>query len=319
MSTNSFSNIAKDFSKRFGNRALFDEPLAPYVAYRVGGPADILVFPTNDEELKWIDDTAKTHSIPVTVIGTGTNLLVVDEGIRGIVISLSKAFQEIEEIPSPNPEKVWIKCGGGVLKPQLLEWAISKGYAGLEFSAGVPGTIGGGIYMNAGTKYGCYGDILKELRFFDFEHGFKQLKREAVHFSYRESAVRNALVIWAVFELNRGNSTVIKTEVDRIIQERAEKQPLDFPSCGSTFKNGADYSSGRLIERAGLKGLTVGGAEISTKHANFILNKGNATAKDILTLIDIIKVRVKEQFNVSLECEVCVLGGALEGKKSEKN
>ena len=174
--------------------------------------------------------------------------------------------------------------------------------------------MGGGIYMNAGTKYGCYGDILKELRLFDFTKGTQQLKRDALHFAYRESEVKNALVIWALFELRQGNSQVIRTEVDRIIEERAEKQPLDYPSCGSTFKNGPGYSSGRLIEKAGLKGLTVGGAEISTKHANFILNKGTATAKDILTLIDIIKVRIKDQFGISLECEVCVLGGENDSK-----
>ncbi|MBM4304139.1 MAG: UDP-N-acetylmuramate dehydrogenase [Deltaproteobacteria bacterium] len=319
MSINNSSKLFSLFEEKLGDRAQFNAPLAPHVAYQVGGPADILVFPNNEEELNWIDTLAKSNQIPQTVIGTGTNLLVVDEGIRGIVISLAKAFQTIEEIPGNEPGKVWIKCGGGVLKPTLLKWAIEKGYTGLEFSSGVPGTIGGGIYMNAGTKYGCYGDILKELRFFDFNTGFKQLKRQDLHFSYRESEVRNSLVIWAMFELQHGDSATIRKEVDRIILERAEKQPLDFPSCGSTFKNGSDYSSGRLIEKAGLKGLCVGGAEISTKHANFILNKGNATAKDILTLIDIIKVRVREQFGVTLECEVCVLGGQLEGTKSQKN
>ncbi|MFM8313209.1 MAG: UDP-N-acetylmuramate dehydrogenase [Deltaproteobacteria bacterium] len=318
MSTNRYSDLFPLFLQKLGDRAKFDAPLAPYVAYNVGGPADILVFPTTEEELIWIDQIAKQHQVPLTVIGTGTNLLVVDSGIRGIVISLAHAFQEIEQIPHSPENRVWVRCGGGVLKPQLLEWAIHKGLTGLEFSSGVPGTIGGGIYMNAGTKYGCYGDILKELRFYDFKNGFKQLKRDELHFSYRESEVRNSLVIWATFELKYGNAKDIRAEVDRIIQERADKQPLDYPSCGSTFKNGPNYSSGRLIEKAGLKGLKVGGAEISTKHANFILNKGNATAKDILTLIDIIKVRVHDQFGVNLECEVCVLGDDLERTKPEK-
>ena len=319
MSIRIYSELRTRFENKLGARALFDEPLAPYVAYRVGGPADILVFPKTEEELAWIGDICTLHNIPMTIIGTGTNLLVRDEGIRGVTLSLSQAFQEIEIIPKEIRGKVWIRCGGGVTKPQLLDWAVERSLSGLEFSAGVPGTIGGGIYMNAGTKYGCYGDILKELKLFNLNSGFKQFSRDKLHFGYRESAVRDELVIWASFELEEGNKETIKSEVDRIIQERAEKQPLDFPSCGSTFKNGPDYSSGRLIEKAGLKGLSVGGAEISNKHANFILNKGTATAKDILSLIDIIKARVKEQFGVALECEVCVLGGEHEGAVQKKN
>jgi UDP-N-acetylmuramate dehydrogenase len=318
MSTNKFSSLFPLFEKKLKDRVLFNETLAPYLAYKVGGPADILVFPKTEEELFWIDETAQKNNIPVTVIGTGTNLLVLDEGIRGITLSLAKAFQEIEEIASPEKDKIRVRCGGGVLKPLLLKWAVERGYTGLEFSSGVPGTIGGGIYMNAGTKYGCYGDILTEVRLFDFEKGFQQFKRNEINFAYRESEVRNSLVVWASFELSKGDPALIRNEVDRIIQERAEKQPLDYPSCGSTFKNGPGYSSGRLIEKAGLKGLTVGGAEISTKHANFILNKGSATARDILSLIDIIKARVKEQFGISLECEVCVLGGDRERTQQEK-
>lgn len=318
MFINKFSNLTPAFKNKFNDRVLFNAPLAPYVAYGVGGPADILAFPTTEEELQWIDSTAKAHNVPVTIIGTGTNLLVVDEGIRGITISLGRAFQQIEEIKTDGPDNIWVRCGGGVLKPVLLDWAVERGYTGLEFSSGVPGTIGGGIYMNAGTKYGCYGDILKEVRLFDFEKGFQELKRSELHFSYRESEVRNSLVIWVTLELKKGDRGAIRNEVNRIIQERAEKQPLDFPSCGSTFKNGPDYSSGRLIEKAGLKGLKVGGAEISTKHANFILNKGNATAKDILTLIDIIKTKVKAQFGISMECEVCIIGDSVERTESKK-
>jgi len=196
-----------------------------------------------------------------------------------------------------------------VSKPELLEWAVQGGFTGLEFSSGVPGTIGGGIFMNAGTKYGCYGDILKELRLFDFSTGAQTFSRKEFHFGYREqTAVKNRLVLWAIFELIRGEPKAIRTEVNRIIQERADKQPLDFPSCGSTFKNPEGYSAGRLIEKAGLKGRTVGGAQISEKHANFILNKGNATAQDILDLIQIAKDTVQSQLGVTLECEVIILG-----------
>lgn len=298
------------FLEKFGSDYVkFDEPLKPYLAYRVGGPADILVFPRNEADLDWVAQTAKRFAVPVTVIGTGTNLLVVDRGIRGIVVSLLHAFREIEVVEGAPEGKVWVRCGGGVEKPTLLRWAIENHLSGLEFSAGVPGTLGGGIFMNAGTKYGCYADILKELRLYDFEKGPQTLKREALYFGYREqTAVGSGLVISTVFELNRGDGAAVKTEVERIIAERAEKQPLDFPSCGSTFKNPPGYSAGRLIEKTGLKGTVVGGAEISTKHANFILNKNDAKASDILTLIDMIKVRVKSQFQVDLECEVIILG-----------
>ena len=302
-------SIETSFKNRLGKSVLFHEPLKNHVAYRVGGPADILAFPQSEEDLVWIGQQAQAHALPLTVIGRGTNLLVSDKGIRGITVSLEKAFKTIELLSQQPDGKIWVKAGGGVSKPELLEWAVQGGFTGLEFSSGVPGTIGGGIFMNAGTKYGCYGDILKELRLFDFSTGAQTFSRKEFHFGYREqTAVKNRLVLWATFELIRGEPTAIRTEVNRIIQERADKQPLDFPSCGSTFKNPEGYSAGRLIEKAGLKGRTVGGAQISEKHANFILNKGNATAQDILDLIQIAKDTVQSQFGVTLECEVIILG-----------
>ena len=303
-------SVLEAFREKFKERVKFSEPLAPYLAYRVGGPADILVFPENEAELAWIAGRGKALSLPITVVGVGTNLLVLDAGIRGITVSLRQAFQDIQLLDGESPDgAVRVKVGGGVEKPRLLDWAIEKGLTGLEFSAGVPGTIGGGIFMNAGTKYGCYGDILKELSLFDFKEGARHFTREQVHFGYREqNAVKDSLVTYAVFELKPGDRCAISAEVNRIIAERAEKQPLDYPSCGSTFKNPEGFSAGRLIEKAGLKGLTVGGAEVSLKHANFILNKGGATARDILALISIIRDRVLEQYNITLECEVIILG-----------
>lgn len=300
---NSFKSA---FSAALQERVRFNEPLAPLVAYRVGGPADILVFPETEADLQNLSELSQTFQLPITVIGEGTNLLIKDQGIRGITVSLKNAFQQIEFI---NEEKTEMKCGGGVLKSQFLNWSIEQSLSGLEFSSGVPGTIGGGIFMNAGTKYGCYGDILRELRLFDFKNGFQQFKTETSDFQYRhQNVVKDSLVVWASFALKKGNAKAIQTEVNRIIAERAEKQPLDYPSCGSTFKNPEGFSAGRLIEKTGLKGTKVGGAEISDKHANFILNKGNAKASDILALIEMIQNRVWEQFSVKLEPEVRVLG-----------
>lgn len=303
------TGLSSLFEKRFGKNVLFNEPLKNHLAYRVGGPADILVFPKTEDDLLWLSNVSESHQIPLTIIGRGTNLLVKDSGIRGITVSLEVSFKEIEEIRTTPEGNTWVRAGGGVAKADLLNWSIEKALTGLEFSSGVPGTIGGGIYMNAGTKYGCYGDVLKELRLFDFKEGAKTFTRDQFHFGYREqTAVKNSIVLWATFELKPKDSQAIQTEVNRIIQERAEKQPLDFPSCGSTFKNPDGFSAGRLIEKAGLKGLTIGGAQVSDKHANFILNKGNAKAQDILDLISRIKDEVKRQFGVTLECEVIILG-----------
>lgn len=300
--------LREKFTERLKDRVKFDEPLAPYVAYRIGGPADILVFPTEERELEWIANTAKEERLPLTIIGTGTNLLVSDLGIRGITVSLQAMKRQILPLETVD-EITYVQASGGVEKPDLLEWAVQNGLGGLEFSSGVPGTLGGGIFMNAGTKYGCYGDILERLCLFSFEKGSQIYEKDQIQFGYRtQSLVRNSLVLWIVVKLHRDNQERLRAEVDRIIAERAEKQPLDFPSCGSTFKNPPGHSAGRLIEKSGLKGLTIGGAQISEKHANFILNKGSAKAKDILALIGIIKRTVQEKFGVALECEVILLG-----------
>ncbi len=298
------------FSAAFGKNVHFNEPVAPHVAYRVGGPADILVFPHTEEDVARVQSLAIEHQLPITIIGRGTNLLVDDAGIRGITVSLAQAFRSIEERQKKDG-KLLIRCGGGLEKQELLEWAVIRGWGGLEFSAGVPGSLGGGIYMNAGTKYGCYGDILRGLRLFDFENGPKEFTKEEIRFGYREQSLvtQKTLVSWVDLELHEADAQALRTEVDRIIGERAAKQPLDFPSCGSTFKNPPEHSAGRLIEKAGLKGLTRGGAEVSTKHSNFILNKGNAKAADIKELIGIIKERVYSQFGILLECEVILVGG----------
>lgn len=298
----------EELKHALGDRVSFDRPLAPLLAYKVGGPADALVTPRSEEDLDTAREFAKRHGIPITVIGHGTNLLVLDGGIRGITVSLLDAFSEITLLEN-TPEKIRVRAGGGVLKPDLLNWAAEKGFQGLEFSSGVPGTIGGGIYMNAGTKYGSYGDILDRIRLYDFKSGARELSRHEAHFGYREqTAVKGSLVLWVDFILKHGDAEAIKSEIARIIAERAEKQPLDFPSCGSTFKNPPGLSAGRLVEKANLKGLKAGGAEISLKHANFILNKGNARAADILSLIKQAEARVKELFSVELEREVIVLG-----------
>ncbi len=306
------------FAAHFGDFVRFDEALAPYLAYGIGGPADILVFPRCASDLQHLSALCAEFDLPVTVVGTGTNLLVLDEGLRGVVVSLLHAFQETEVIRWQGD--VVVKAGAGVKKSALLEWVIGEGLAGLEFSAGVPGTLGGGVFMNAGTKYGCYADILERLELFDFKSGLRQVERKDLYFGYRETGVGDSLVVSLELRLKKGDSTALRKEVDRIIQERAEKQPLDYPSCGSTFKNPpSGPSAGRLIERAGLKGTRVGGAEVSLKHANFILNKGGAKARDILALIDIIKKQVLIHLLVHLVCVVIIIGAPVDTQIQVEN
>ncbi|MEZ4750697.1 MAG: FAD-binding protein [Bdellovibrionota bacterium] len=195
-------NLCEQFTQVFGNRVRFDEALAPYVAYAVGGPADILVFPKTESELAWIAAAARENGLPITTIGTGTNLLVRDGGIRGITLSIKETFTDIQVLEKKEGTTL-VRCGGGVEKPTLLNWAVERGYGGLVFSSGVPGTIGGGIFMNAGTKYGCYGDILTRLRVFDFDSGGQEYGRDELHFGYRHQShiTAKTLVAWADFAL----------------------------------------------------------------------------------------------------------------------
>lgn len=303
------NSFRDELTARFSGRVRFDEPLGSYMAYRIGGPADALVFPQSEEELSWLVAAVRSRSIPLTVLGTGTNLLIHDDGIRGVALCLGPGWDAIETLIEDS-QGVIIRCGGSVAKARLLSWACENGLTGLEFSSGVPGSIGGGVFMNAGTKYGSYGDILEELRLFSFSAGPIQLKREQLYFGYREqTAVKDAVIVWVTFRLRRGVKETIRAEIDRIITERTDKQPLGHPSCGSTFKNPPGFSAGRLIERSGLKGLRVGGAEISQKHANFILNTNNAKAADITTLMDIIVCSVRSRSGITLEPEVIMLGG----------
>ncbi len=303
------SLIQSAFVHKLGARVSFGTPLWPYVSYRVGGPADILVFPKNISDLEAVDELAMGHGLTVTLIGQGSNVLVRDEGVRGIVLMMGE-FEKKIQIHRRASEGCVVEVTASTLKQELLEWAISHGLSGLEFSTGIPGTVGGGIFMNAGTKYGSYGDILTSLSVYEFGGGGrKTFQREEISFSYREQdVIKNSAVVSATFQLKEGNVAKMRETVNSILSERAAKQPLHLPSCGSTFKNPPGYSAGRLIEASGLKGLRVGGAEISLKHANFILNVEKAKAKDILDLIDIIKETVKEKFQIALECEVIILG-----------
>ena len=283
-----------------------DEIMAKHTSFKVGGPADILVKVKTHEELKYILEYVKENEISLTVIGNGSNLLVKDNGIRGITLKLD--FNEIEIEEKDN--QVIIDVGAGVKLGMLAAILQKKEIAGFEFASGIPGTIGGAVRMNAGAYGKEMKEIVLEVCAMDENGKIQILKNEEMDFSYRHSRFKEQedIIISAKLQLEKGKLEEIKEKTDTYRNLRNEKQPVDMPSAGSTFKRGTNYISAQLIDEAGLKGYTIGGAQVSLKHAGFIVNTGNATAKDILDLIDYVIKVVYDKFSKVLELEVEVIG-----------
>lgn len=274
-----------------------NEPMKKHTTFRAGGNADYLVTPTSKEE---IIELLKID-IPKTVIGNGSNLLVKDGGIRGLVIQLSKNDRYTIN------ENV-IEAGSGIFVAKLSQLALKEGLTGLEFACGIPGTLGGAIYMNAGAYGGEMSNVVVETEFLK-ENG--EIETITDHqFAYRKSIFQNmnGIILSSRLKLEKGNVDEIKSKMDEYKTARNTKQPINFPSAGSTFKRPEGYFAGKLIEDAGLKGYRIGGAEVSTLHAGFVINADNATSKDILELISYIQKTVNEKFGVNLETEVKIIG-----------
>lgn len=274
-----------------------NEPMKKHTTFRTGGNADYLVTPTSKEE---IIELLKID-IPKTVIGNGSNLLVKDGGIRGLVIQLSKNDRYTIN------ENV-IEAGSGIFVAKLSQLALKEGLTGLEFACGIPGTLGGAIYMNAGAYGGEMSNVVVETEFLK-ENG--EIETITDHqFAYRKSIFQNmnGIILSSRLKLEKGNVDEIKSKMDEYKTARNTKQPINFPSAGSTFKRPGGYFAGKLIEDAGLKGYRIGGAEVSTLHAGFVINADNATSKDILELISYIQKTVNEKFGVNLETEVKIIG-----------
>ena len=283
-----------------------DEIMAKHTSFKVGGKADLLIKVKSLEELQFILKYVKENEIPLTIIGNGSNLLVKDNGIRGITIKLDFNEIEIEE----KDDKVIITVGAGVKLGMLASILLKKEIAGFEFASGIPGTIGGAIRMNAGAYGKEMKEIVIETTCIDENGKIKTLQNEEMNFSYRHSRFKEEedIIIGAKLELEKGNVEEIKEKIDTYKKARQEKQPIDMPSAGSTFKRGANFISAQLIDEAGLKGYSIGGAQVSLKHAGFIVNTGNATAEDILNLVDYVIKVVYEKFGKILELEVEVIG-----------
>lgn len=285
------------------NDIKIDEKLSEYVNFKVGGPADILLIPNSKEQVIKSIKICKENNIPFYLIGNGSNILVRDGGFRGVVLSL----KNVKNI-YVDGEKIEAECG--VMLKEVSDKAIENSLTGFEFACGIPGTIGGAVFMNAGAYDGEISKVIESAEVIDENCNIIRLSREELDFGYRSSLVmkKGYTVLSAVFKLEKGQVKTIKELIEDLTNKRESKQPLEYPSVGSTFKRPTGYFAGKLIQDAGLKGYSIGGAAVSEKHSGFVINKGNATAKDITDLIKHIQDEVKRQFGVDLHPEVRIIG-----------
>ncbi len=285
------------------NQIKINEHMKNHTSFRIGGPADIMVLPTNSNQVCRIVKACRHNNIPFFVMGNGTNLLVKDEGIKGVVIKLAQNF---------NGAKVKdniMRCKTGLSLSMAAETALENSLSGLEFSNGIPGTVGGAVVMNAGAYDGEMANVVKKVLVVDMDANLFEMQRDELEYGYRESIFQkgNKILLEVEMELSYGNYENIKEKMDNFLAKRRAKQPLNLPSAGSAFKRPPNNYAGALIERAGLKGHKIGGAMISDKHAGFIVNVDNATFEDVKKLINYIKTQVKTKFNVELESEIKIV------------
>lgn len=285
-------------------RVFIHEPMSRHTTFRVGGDADFFLMPNKIAEIKNTIQLCKEEQIPYYIVGNGSNLLVGDRGIRGVVVQIGKHFNDIEV------KKNTITAMAGAMLSKVGHVALEAALTGFEFAAGIPGTVGGAIVMNAGAYGGEMKQIVKEAIVMD-EHGNVQvLSNQELAFGYRKSVIteKEYVVLQVTFLLEEGNKEAIRKTMDELRERRMEKQPLEYPSAGSTFKRPEGHFAGKLIQDAGLRGFQIGGASISEKHCGFVINKGDATAADIRAIMDYVTKEVENQFQVKLEAEVKQLG-----------
>ena len=288
-------------------RILFNEPMKKYTSFKIGGPAECLIKIENTEELKEVLKLANENDILVTVIGNGSNVLVLDEGIPGITLMIKIEGISFETL---DDKKFIVRVGAGEKIAKVGRMFLNNSLTGFEEISGIPGTFGGAVRMNAGAHGKEMKDIVKSVTCMDYSGNEKIFSNQEMKFEYRKSILKEEkyIVTEVELELEKGNPEEIKAKMDEYAKFRKEKQPLEYPSAGSTFKRGEDYITAKLIDEAGLKGYSIGDAEVSTKHAGFIINKGNATAKDVLELVNKVKEEVYKKFQKKIELEVEIIG-----------
>ena len=276
-----------------------DEPMKKHTSFKIGGNADIFIKISDLDDLKNILKFINENKINFTIVGNGSNILVKDNGIRGIVVKLD--FKEIDIKKDDN--KAIVTVGAGVSLGLLAQKLLKESIGGFEFASGIPGTIGGAVRMNAGAYGGEMKDVLKEVTVLTPEGGVLTLQADELHMGYRTSVIKEAgyIVLEAVISLEKGDQEEIRSRMQELAGMRTSKQPLSYPSAGSTFKRPEGYFAGKLIMDSGLRGYQVGGAQVSEKHCGFVINTGNATAKDVTTLMSDVQRIVMEKFGVKLE------------------
>lgn len=294
-----YNELIKKINKE---QILENEPMSKHTTFKIGGPADLFIKIKTIEELKYVLKTAKTYNVDFVVIGNGSNLLVRDNGIRGIVIKL--------ELNKVNVIENKIEAEASLLLSKVSMLAKENNLSGLEFAYGIPGTIGGAIVMNAGAYGGEMKEVVQSTTYLDENLEIKTINNEEHKFSYRSSIFENnkGIILNTTLLLKKIDVKEIQEKMQENLKQRKQRQPLEYPSAGSTFKRGKDFITAKLIEDAGLKGKKVGEAMVSTKHSGFIVNAGNAKAEDVLELIDYIKTEVKNKFNKDIELEIKILG-----------
>lgn len=288
------------------SRVLYSEPMSEHTSFKIGGPCDLLVMPSTPEDAVTVWTRCREASLPCRVIGNGTNLLIRDGGVRGCLIKMAPGSSGIELLGDSS-----MRVAAGTLLPRLVQSALLENLSGLEWAIGIPGSVGGAVTMNAGAYGGDFGSLVNRVQVATPDGKTFWMRSDEIGFAYRHSIFteRDDLLVLAVdVSLAPGDRKAIYDVMMTRAKEREEKQPLDVPSAGSAFRRPPGHYVGQMIEQLGLKGFRIGGAQVSQKHAGFIVNTGNATSKDVESLLNLIKTKVKESFDVDLQPEVVILG-----------
>ena len=297
--------IREKFCELLGkDKVLFEEPMSSHTTFRIGGPAEVFLMPEYYEQIRSALALCREEGLPYFVLGNGSNLLVSDSGYRGVIIQMDRNMGDIEL------KGTEIRACAGALLSSVAAAARKASLTGFEFAGGIPGTLGGAVVMNAGAYGGEMKDVLREVTVMTKEGDIRVIPSDRLELGYRTSIIKKAgyLVLEAVISLEKGDPQAIQEKTKELASKRTEKQPLDYPSAGSTFKRPEGYFAGKLIMDSGLRGFRVGGAQVSEKHCGFVINTGGATAKDVKELMDHVIRTVKEKYNITLEPEVKFLG-----------
>ena len=301
---NSVNELAEVFKQKMPGHVFCNEPMKKHTSFKIGGPADILVQPQDADALAQVLAAARDCGVPVTILGNGSNVLVRDKGIRGLVIKIGNALKTFRQ----DGERLYFGAGYSLALASRKAWEC--GLSGMEFAVGIPGSIGGAVYMNAGAYNGEMKCVVESVRVMDMAGKAMELTAEDLQFGYRKTSLQQSgyIITEVCLKMQPGDRDAIKAMMDDFSSRRISKQPLELPSAGSMFKRPPGHFAGTLIEQAGLKGYTVGGAQVSEKHAGFVVNRGSATAADVLQLIADVRRIVMEKAGVDLHPEVLVIG-----------